>query len=138
MNQIFQNMTKGEMTINHWEKGGNGVSCVSMGEVNYYTGDAVDTPHYGLRIKNEGQFANFPASFEGYHIADIYYQCAPQMGLVIALNMKSAWNNTYGKGINPESVDKMKEALEYCLQWNLGSGTTGRKMAEEALTAAKL
>jgi hypothetical protein len=69
--------------------------------------------------------------------------------------IESAVNNTYGKGINPESVEKMKQALELCEPFmhdleaeNFEEKSAGLQKDEilsnaftklkEALTAAKL
>jgi hypothetical protein len=49
----------------------------------------------------------------------------------------SAVNNTYGKGINPESVENLYKLLEKELE-KYGPDTDGRYVIEEALTAAKL
>jgi hypothetical protein len=49
----------------------------------------------------------------------------------------SAINNTYGKGINPESVELMQSALQQ-LKSYFKEQSIGRDLIEEALTAAKL
>lgn len=131
-------MNHQEIIINHWEKGSAGVVCRKLGDVNYYSGDAVDVPYYGLRIKNNGQFQNFPASFEGYHIADIYYQCAPQIGLSIALNLRDAYNGTIAKGINPESVEKLLQLAKKVVDHFEGTDAPLGLLAKEALTASQL
>jgi hypothetical protein len=48
-----------------------------------------------------------------------------------------AVNNTYGKGINPESVEKMKEVLEM-IQRSVDPLSMAGIAIKEALTAAKL
>lgn len=52
-----------------------------------------------------------------------------------------AFNNTYAKGINPESVEKMKKALDRfvdLIEHGMDADNFCYEQAREALTAAKL
>ena len=54
-----------------------------------------------------------------------------------AFAIKHAVNNTYGKGINPESVEKLRDAL-YFLNQFADLTENQRELAKEALNASKL
>lgn len=65
--------TKGNWSVNHWSKCESGVRCISMDKdgVNYYQGDAVDSPYYNIVSKIDPMSHFVQASFEGAHIARI-------------------------------------------------------------------
>ena len=64
--------TKGEWSINHWDKGECGVTC--KGESNgitHYTGDNVYRKEYRIVSNLHPNSHNVEHSFEGAHIAEI-------------------------------------------------------------------
>lgn len=64
--------TKGPWSVNHWSKGDRGVSCQEKKNgINYFTGDAVDSPFFGIRSKIDPPQHSIQGSFEGAHIAEI-------------------------------------------------------------------
>ena len=129
--EIFQNMTKGEwylsgspVALNRYKipfksvKTSKGIGGVIIASVMGNTLPPTDFPTHAERKKLNAE-AN-------------------------AAVIVSAVNNTYGKGINPESVEKMRDALSFCQSVIKSQGMfdlserTAYDKAEEALTAAKL
>lgn len=113
MNQIFQNMTKGEWNVEQHRDSGH-----------YYITSGI----FGLIADSFGHESADKANMEG----------------IVMMHRE-----TIGKGINPESVEKMKEALGKISNWLVCAAiTTPEDMAEsfgemlqtseEALTASKL
>lgn len=68
---------------------------------------------------------------------EIFHNMTPDMlAIVTAVNW---WQDLISKGINPESVDKMRDALEMVYKrYDVRLPLDVRLTVEEALTAAKL
>lgn len=116
--EIFQNMTKGE-----WE-----VMQPQWTEKRYTKGGPFHSIVTYAIATDRGQHVT---EFTKDHKLEKY---ASADANAVAL----AVNNTYGKGINPESVEKLKAFAEYVLTWNSFEDHPIGKKAKEALTAVKL
>ena len=118
MNQteIFQNMTKGKWLTQKWVEV-KGESCVS--EITAANG----VPY-------------------GTGVAKVVYEGNQNLNAEVingtANAIISAVNNTYGKGINPESVEKMKSVLQKIQDWTETAANFPYAELKEALTPSKL
>lgn len=65
--------TKGEWKIHHWKKGVSGViGHKKEGNISYFSGDAVNYPHFSIISTISPKEHGVQHSFEGASIAEIY------------------------------------------------------------------
>lgn len=65
--------TKGEWKIHHWKKGVSGViGHKKEGNISYFSGDAVNYPHFSIVSTISSKEHGVQHSFEGASIAEIY------------------------------------------------------------------
>jgi hypothetical protein len=96
--------TKGEWSINHWDKGECGVTC--KGESNgitHYTGDNVYRKEYRIVSNLHPNSHNVEHSFEGAHIAEI------------AARSEESLANAQLIAAAPEMLKALQSIVEY---WN--------------------
>jgi hypothetical protein len=134
MNQqaIYENMTKGERVT---------IACFKDGKkIGYWNGERyailLDTIELFKDAKElEYEFERAKIAVPHKYEKDIEVRVIP---------VDACINETIGKGINPESVEKMKEALGKILAATEGDQIERRSpsfinwLAKEALTSAKL
>jgi hypothetical protein len=96
----------------------------------------------------KGEWKPLMAKYKDYNgiDADVTVLCTSEDSCIEDYDIHaicSAVNNTYGKGINPESVEKMRGALEQILKLHDDGrldtiSVVAGPIAQQALTAAKL
>lgn len=65
--------TRGEWKIHHWKKGVSGViGYKKEGNISYFSGDAVNYPHFSIVSTISPKEHGVQHSFEGASIAEIY------------------------------------------------------------------